>query len=450
MKSIRAKILIWCFSILVGSLIALVGFAFWQARANNGPTRFIRQVMVTQAEQAIRLHREGKREELRAYLASLDRYLGGQHRVVDDAGRDLLTGADQAEWLATARQFRTRPPILHGEVVMATSLPGEKWIFLVNRPPPVELLSQIPYFLLVLGAMALFCWILAVDIAQPLRKMAEGVSRFGTGDLNTRLQVRRRDEIGQLGQTFDQMAGRIQSLVGAERQLLQDISHELRSPLARLGVSIQLAKRPDQRGQAFEQMEREVGRLGELVGDLVAMTKAEGDTTLVRREWVRLDVLLQDIVETCQLEATVKRSRLLLAASTEAMELAGNAELLWRAMENVTRNAIRHGPVGSEIEIALQRTAAGDAEVTVRDYGNGIAEEELTRIFLPFYRTDPSRTTDTGGVGLGLAIAQRAVNLHHGSITAENASPGLRVRISLPAQSPAHLPLSGSGQLRGH
>ncbi|MBY0505430.1 MAG: HAMP domain-containing protein [Bryobacteraceae bacterium] len=435
MKSIRAKILIWCFSILVGSLVALVGVAFWQARSNNGPTRFIRQVMVTQAEQALRLAGEGKREELRAYLASLDRHLGGQHRVVDAAGRDYLTGANHSEMLSAARQPPSRPPILRGEIVMATSIPGQRSIFLVSRPPPMELLSQIPYFLLILSAMALFCWILAVDIAGPLRKIAEGVSRFGAGDLDTRLQVQRRDEIGQLGQTFDQMAGRIQSLVGAERQLLQDISHELRSPLARLGVSIQLAKRPGQRGEAFEQMEREVGRLGELVGDLVAMTRAEGDTNLVRREWVRLDVLLQDIVETCQLEATVKRSRLSLAEPTEAIELAGNGELLWRAVENVTRNAIRHGPAGSDIEISLRRTPAGDAEVTVRDYGSGLAEEDLTRIFLPFYRTDPSRTTDTGGVGLGLSIAQRAVNLHHGRILAENASPGLRVRITLPVQT---------------
>jgi two-component system sensor histidine kinase CpxA len=280
--------------------------------------------------------------------------------------------------------------------------------------------------------MGIFCWILAVDIAAPLKTMAEGMTRFGAGDLNARLGVKRADEIGRLSQSFDAMADRIQLLLHAERRLLQDISHELRSPLARLSVAGQLIKREDKRVEATAQIERETERLGVLIGDLVAVTRAEGDPAASRRELVRLDLLVEEIVENCAMEADMKNCRIAVLNEVGELELQGVQELLWRAIENVLRNAILHSPPRGIVEVTLTRRGDREAQVSIRDSGPGVPPQQLDDIFQPFYRIDESRNAKTGGVGLGLAIAQRAINLHHGEIVAENADPGLRVQIRLP------------------
>jgi two-component system sensor histidine kinase CpxA len=356
---------------------------------------------------------------------------GAVHVFVDEQGRDLLSGADYSAALKAAQATR-RPTLVGANMVVAVRAPRGGVYYLIQRPRFDTLVQQLPYFFLILSTLGLLCWLLAVNIATPLGRMAAGVRRFGAGELDARLGVRRKDEIGELSQAFDEMAGRIEALVRSERQLLQDVSHELRSPLARLGVSVQLARRPDQREVGLAQMEREVERLGELVGDLVAMTKAEGSAAQSSRRPVRLDVLAQDVVETCQVEASGRGSSIHWANLAGEVELAANAELLWRLLENVIRNAIYYGPPNSVVEVTLVSAAANSAEITVRDHGPGVAPEDLAKLFRPFYRTDPSRTADTGGLGLGLSIAQRAVLLHHGTIVAENASPGLRVRIWLP------------------
>jgi two-component system sensor histidine kinase CpxA len=389
------------------------------------------------ADEASVIRERGDRAALADFSARVQRVLGREsgavHLFVDEQGRDLLSGVDHSALLKAAQSTR-RPTLVGPNMVVAVPAQRGGVYYLIRRPPPSfdTLAQQLPYFLLFLATLALFCWLLAVDIAAPLGRMAAGVRRFGAGELDARLGVRRKDEIGQLSHAFDEMAGRIEALVRSERQLLQDVSHELRSPLARLGVSVQLARRPDQRDVALAQMERELERLGELVGDLVTVTKAEGSATQTSRRPVRLDVLAQDVLETCQVEASGRGSSITWANLAGEVELVANTELLWRLLENVIRNAIYYGPPNSVVDVKLVSAAANSAEITVRDHGPGVAPDDLAKLFRPFYRTDPSRTADTGGLGLGLSIAQRAVLLHHGTIEAENASPGLRVRIRLP------------------
>jgi two-component system sensor histidine kinase CpxA len=433
MKSIRLKILIWCFTAVVFSVAALILLTFWQANSNDGPLRAMIDAATLQAEQAATIDARGDRKELVEFIGRAQRRLGKTHRFVTAQGIDLATGEDRSLELNAARNI-TGPARVGQEMVMAVRAPqGHVYLLIVRKLPPLDPLAQLPYFLLILASMGLFCWLLAVNIAAPLGRMAAGVRRFGAGELDTRLSVPRKDEIGQLGQAFDEMAGRIQSLVQAERQLLQDISHELRAPLARLGVAAQLATRPEERTAALLQVEREVERLGELVGDLVAMTKAEHRTPADVRRRVRLETLTQDVIDTCQVEAAARHSSITLTNRADGgIALLANTELLWRLLENVLRNAIHHAPSHSVVEVAISRVEAAVAEVTIRDHGPGVPHEELPKLFRPFYRTDPSRTSDTGGLGLGLSIAQRAALLHHGSIEAENASPGLRVRIHLP------------------
>lgn len=432
MKSIRTKILVWCFAILLFSLAALVGFAFFLEFSRVGPVRFFRATGAMQAEDAERAYEEGGKPRLAAYLKRVEGYYQGSYSLLDHSGVDLITGQDRSPLLAFTGGNYARPRRIGSEAVVVLLTPSGQRRLVITRAFPIDPLAQLPYFLLILTAMGIFCWILAVNIAGPLKSMAEGVMRFGAGDLDVRLNVQRKDEIGRLAGTFDQMADRIQLLLQGERRLLQDISHELRSPLARLSVAGQLIKREDKRAEAIAQIERETERLGVLIGDLVAVTRAEGDPVSNRREWVRLDLLVDEIAETCAVEAEAKSCRITVSNTVGDLELQGIQELLWRAIENVLRNAILHSPPGAQIEMAIARWGEREAQVSIRDFGPGVPAEHLDDIFQPFYRIDESRNAKTGGVGLGLAIAQRALNLHHGTIVAERAHPGLRVHLRLP------------------
>jgi two-component system sensor histidine kinase CpxA len=245
--------------------------------------------------------------------------------------------------------------------------------------------------------------------------------------------------LGDLGRTFDRMADRIQTLVDAEHRLLLDISHELRSPLARLRVAVELARSGENREQHLDRIDREAERLNSLVGGLLQVTRAEGEPDSLRREPVRLDRLLEELVTESALEARAHGSEVRLMGA-QSVTIQGDAELLRRAIENVIRNAIRHAPEGTAVEASLeplpsrdrQGAGAGRATLRIRDYGPGVPEQELPRIFDAFYRVETDRDRASGGAGLGLSIARRAVELHKGTIRARNAQPGLLVEIDLP------------------
>jgi two-component system sensor histidine kinase CpxA len=256
------------------------------------------------------------------------------------------------------------------------------------------------------------------------------VDFFGRGELNSRAEANRRDELGQLARTFNLMADRIQTLLTAERRLLLDISHELRSPLARLSVAVELA-RSGKDPADLDRIQKEADRLNTLIGELLQVTRAEGDPSQRIMEPVLLNDVVGEIVEDTSIEARAKDCELAFHAG-ESLMLDGDAELLRRAIENVVRNGIRYAPHGSRIEVELSRRGPY-AVVHVRDFGPGVPQESIERIFDPFYRVDSDRNRTSGGTGLGLAIARRAVQLHGGSIRAENAHPGLRVNIELPA-----------------
>ena len=287
-----------------------------------------------------------------------------------------------------------------------------------------------PYYLWILLVVVLLGYALAVHLARPLRKLRVAVDQFGRGELATRIGSNRRDEIGELARSFDRMAGRIETLMAAERRLLQDVSHELRSPLARLGYAIELGRTGGDPALALDRIKRDVDRLSRLVGELLQLTTAEGDPHARVVERVALNDLLQDLADDCELEVKAKGCRLVATLDGPA-PVVGDRELVRRAVENVHRNAIRHAPEGTNVELA-QQASPSLAMISVRDYGTGVPEDALARIFNPFFRVDDDRSRTSGGVGLGLAIARRSIDLHRGRIEAENARPGLRVVIDLP------------------
>jgi two-component system sensor histidine kinase CpxA len=264
------------------------------------------------------------------------------------------------------------------------------------------------------------------------------VEKFGKGDFSARAATRRRDEIGALAAAFDQMADRIQTLVTAERRLLMDISHELRSPLARLAVAIELARGGQDRDESLDRIQKEADRLNVMVGELLEITRAEGDPAQRKHENVRLDELVEEIVEDCRLEAQGRGNAVNLRVVSGCI-VDGDSELLRRAVENVVRNAIRYSPEGQPVVVTLSY-AEGRATVTIRDRGPGVPDNSLGLLFEPFYRVDSDRNRSSGGVGLGLSIARRSVMIHGGSIRAANAAPGLMVELELPARPAAPLP----------
>ncbi|HEX8141214.1 MAG TPA: ATP-binding protein [Pyrinomonadaceae bacterium] len=298
-----------------------------------------------------------------------------------------------------------------------------------------------PRLLAVLVFGALFCYGLARYMATPIVKLRDTTHELADGNLTARVShklIKRRDEIGYLGRDFNLMAGRIESLVEAQRRLLGDISHELRSPLARLRVALELARRRSsgpEAARALDRIEHEAESINEMIGQLLTLSRVETATDSLKTIKVDLCALLQEVADDADYEAR-SRNRSVLVKTCEACMTAGVPELLRSGIENVVRNAARYTAEGSEVEIALRREDLGVesyALISVRDHGAGVPEEAIDKIFRPFYRVEDARDRQTGGSGLGLAIAARAIRLHEGAITAANApGGGLIVEIKLP------------------
>ncbi len=280
------------------------------------------------------------------------------------------------------------------------------------------------------------CLLLAWYLVAPLRRMREATRRLKEGDLAARAGfANRNDEIGEVVRDFDLMADRIQSLVQGQKQLISDISHELRSPLARLGVALELARRSA--GPAAEghlaRIDTEAGRMNDLIGRLLALDRGEHADSSNRMVAFDLVDVVRRVTDDAQYEAGRGGTRVDLSGASHA-SVHGDPVLAASAIDNVVRNAIRYTAPNSSVDVRVARSAAA-TEVVVRDHGPGVPDTELERIFLPFYRMDASRNRESGGSGLGLSIARRAMAVMGGTITAVNAEGGgLRVTISLPAR----------------
>ena len=441
-RSLFTKILLWFLLtvIVTFSLTFYISSVFIRSRQPE----FNR--LTFELREARKAFESEGREGLAGFLEQFKDANGADAALTDSTGRDLMTGRDWSKEIHSASggrgYFAFRPFLRNennrGRFLLVTLSRDRKYYFLANFPVrdagrgwsievPPETWGMLCIF-------ALLCYALARQLTSPLRKMQKTIERFGHGDFSARVNSRRADEFGQLGRAVDQMAERIEILVKSQRRLLQDISHELRSPLARLSVAVELGRGGGDPALAYNRIEREAGRLNTLVGELIQVTRAEGDPAGLITEPVRLDDLLRLIAGDVHIEAD--RRRIALNVTASEAELEGSPELLRRAIENILRNAIRYSPEDGRVDASLARQ--GDFfRISVRDYGPGVPEEALAYIFDPFYRVETDRGRTSGGVGLGLAIAKRAVELHRGFMRARNARPGLLVEIDLPAPSVA-------------
>lgn len=309
-----------------------------------------------------------------------------------------------------------------------------------QRPPrPLEVLSAghvIPRLALIVVLVGVLSWWLSRWLTSPMRALRHAARQLAGGDLEVRVDprvTRRHDELGELARDFDAMAARLGRLVGAQRQLLRDVSHELRSPLARQMVALELARQRagEDARDPLDRVEREAGRLEELIGRLLTLSRLEAGEGVGEPERFDLAEVVRGVAADADFEARAG-GRAVTCQAPPSLELRGTAELVRSAVENVVRNAVRFTAEGSSVEVGVG-TAAGSAVVTVADRGPGVPEEALERIFEPFARVEAARERGAGGAGLGLAIADRAVRLHGGTVAARNRDGGgLEIELRLP------------------
>lgn len=383
-----------------------------------------------QLQSARRIFSSEGLKALENYLTGLDRISGAHHYLLDEHGVDLVDGTNRAVLLPPSPSSQWRVRNGNRSIAAQRSEDGQYWFAAIGKPSQPQIWTFLPYYFLVIGATGVLCWLASVTVVSPIRRIAASIARFGQGDLSVRVHTKRRDEIGQLGSSFNQMAERLQRMIVSERRLLADISHELRSPLARLKFAVKLARTSADTNAALDRINRDVDRIASLVAGIVEITLVEGDPESQGAEIVRIGDVLDEVIHDCTLEAEARSCRI-ARNGQPCGEVLGNRELLRRAVENVLRNGIRYSPEQSSVDVTINEDR-DSADIAIRDYGPGVPEETLTRIFDPFFRVEEARDALGGGSGLGLSIAKRAVQVHHGSITAENASPGLRVQIRIP------------------
>jgi two-component system sensor histidine kinase CpxA len=328
-----------------------------------------------------------------------------------------------------------------------TGSTGTRYVFVSeSQIPSVTSVLQAPIGvqitrgIIVVLVAGFVCFWLARSITKPVRELSVATHQLADGGLDARVGesvTDKQDEVAQLGRDFNHMAERIESLMASQRRLITDISHELRSPLARLSVALGIARRSVDRDPraALDRIELESERLNELIGSLLHLSRLEAGTEMMDSEPFSLDQLVRDIALDADFEAR-SRNRAVAVIAAEHCVATGKRELLRSAIENVIRNALRYTAEGTSVEVNLsceRNSFAGQAVIRVRDHGQGVPPESLVDIFTPFYRVGDSRERSSGGSGLGLSIADRAIRLHGGNVKAENCRDGgLLVEVRLP------------------
>jgi len=399
---------------------------------------------------AVQAYQHGGEAEVKRYLDEVRESQHVRAYLLGDQG-ESLSGRDLTRWAESlakgveppARDFwqRIMPSPFRRQALVAAD--GHRYTLIALVPPSGPFgPSGIPGLSILIGIISsgLVCYLLARYLTSPVVRLRAATQRLAAGDLTARaggMTERRRDEMAQLVRDFDTMAERLEESVNAQSRLLNDISHELRSPLARLNVASALAHQrsgPDAHS-ALERIDLEADRLNNLIGSLLTIARLDSGSDARQKSPVLLGEMIEGIAADADFEAQGHNCGVKSVIKNDCQVL-GVPSLLYSAIENVVRNAARYTKEGTSAEISLERSQngnAGEALIRIVDFGPGVPEDALDKLFRPFYRIDDSRGRLTGGAGLGLAITDRAVRLHGGTVRASNrVEGGLQIEIRLP------------------
>ena len=487
MKSLFLKIFLsfWAAQALFLVVAILVTIAMRPAR--RGMESEGAQILA----EAVNAYQTGGERGAQAYL---DDVLHTQHVhafVFDPSGREL-SGRRVPPWIEDSRQGRVTPSAAsqgefrHGMphhqgwmdklmpdriVRRAMTLDGKRYALVLELPPGPRVFfgpHDIPGLGITIAVISsgLMCYLLAWSMTSPVTRLRKAAQSLAAGDLSARTgaPVRgRHDEMTELMRDFDRMAERIEGLVDSQSRLLKDVSHELRSPLARLSVALGLARQraasevdPEvapELESSLNRIELEADRLNQLIQRLLTISRLESGTDGIRKTRLSLRELVEQVAHDAEYETPGRGCRVTSPVATavdppsdaaDEFLVEADPDLLRSAVENVVRNATRYTAEGTTVEVRLERQLSATGEevvVRVLDSGPGVPEEALQKIFEPFYRLDDARNRQTGGAGLGLSIADRAIRLHGGQLRASNRKEGgLEVEIRIPAAAGFALP----------
>lgn len=448
MKSLFLRIFLsfWIAQALIIVLAVLITLAL---RPRSSTWESLR---ATTLNDAVAAYEQGGNAQLRKYFDELDATQHVRAYLFNEEGTELShrTPPDWAIRVAEGQPRSPRdgflipaPPIqrdsrsssdgLHRYTLVMGLPPGPR-VFFGPRGMPMRWLA------IAVICSGLVCYLLSWYMTKPIVRLRAVARQLAGGDLTVRTGAPAgggRDEVSGLMRDFDAMAERLETLMKAQSRLLNDISHELRSPLARLNVALGLAQRPgSDSADMLERIELEASRLNELIGRILTLARLEDGEQKVPQTPVPLDELIVNVAEDAEFEAQARHCHVETLIPEGDWGVRGNASLLHSAVENVVRNAIRYTQERTSVKIELSSatSAAGpEAVLNVSDSGPGVPPDSLGKLFEPFYRIDDARGRLTGGVGLGLAITERAVRFHGGKVTAHNRPEGgLRIEIRLP------------------
>ena len=416
MRGLVVKIFVCSVLIQIIAHVTWITVAVWFGATVPGPGRMLRHAMPLYTELArTTLEQEGP-DALNALLARVE------------AAGDLRLDMRQTGACPPAESANP------GAVSAGTS--DFCLTATLNNPHGPRLLPD-GAVLLQLALCGLFSYALARYLLRPIRVLSATAEAFGRGDMTARAGPRlgrRPHGAGGLVRQFDRMADRIAVLIQSQQRFIADVSHEIKSPLARLTMAIGLARR-ETNGLAasrFDRMEDEVEAVSALIRELLALSSLDARAAPDRTCLVDLDGLVRSVIDDAAFEWRDRIADIKLSVPVAGIHVHGEATLLRRAFENVLRNALFYTPAGTVVNVAVTQTGPR-VTLLVQDQGPGVPEDALARLFDPFYRVDDARARNTGGVGIGLAICERAIRLHGGAVRARNVAPsGLAVSLELP------------------
>lgn len=459
MRSLSLKIFLWFWlAVIVGSLAFLtVAICLPSQTIIGRAAKYFSFNLASTGRLSIDLYETKGPPAMETFLGQIETLSAFKLHIMTESGdslrrtplppgaRDLARRAARAG-SAQARDWTSHPLIAQP----VTSVQGVPYTIFLELPSGVvQLFFEMSQSLLLRFTAALLAsglvWFFMVRyLTSPIRNLQTAVRKFAKGDLSVRIAPKmgsRKDEIAELGEDFDIMAARIESLMHAHEYLLRDVAHELRSPLTRLNVALEIARKQGDETMAgnLDRIFAESQKLSYLITQVLALSRMENSDVDLRLEPVCLEKLIHRIVHDANFEGQGKNFDVQFEYE-DSITLAADDRLIHSAIENVARNALRFTALGSQVEITqLIRSTDGTAMavVSIADQGPGVPPEALKDLFNPFFRVPGSQGRTSGGAGIGLAIASHAVHLHHGTIQAMNrAGGGLRVEISLPIDRP--------------